>query len=92
METVRGIQNARALGVRAREFDDGFDALAAGAGEKRLRDASAGAGAKLFRKMSGEARNVALQHRRTCEIQLLLQRRDPPRSDYRRCCERNIRN
>ena len=48
MKAVRGIENARALGVGAREFDDGFDSLAAGAGEKHFGDASAGAGAELF--------------------------------------------
>src|SRR5579884_2758111 len=76
VEGAIAINEAITPGTGAREFNRGFDALASGAAEKDLREATAGAGTELGGEFSGQLRHVALQHGRTRAGELVLQRGD----------------
>ena len=71
MECAFGIEKSGALGVRARKFDGGFDAFAAGTRKESLGQSPACAPAKLFTELPSPLRHVRLNHGRAGAFQLL---------------------
>jgi hypothetical protein len=76
-ESVEGatrVDDAVAAGAGACEFDDRFDALAAGAAEEGLFEVVAGALGEFTGQLAGGVGDVALQHDRAAEVELGLER------------------
>jgi hypothetical protein len=72
MKAALRISNARAVRGGSRKLDRGFHAFAAAAAEIYLLQVAACQLAQAVRQFTGDLRHVALQHRRSTFVHLLL--------------------